>query len=213
MTLMTATKVPESSVLAGASSPEQPPQGALEPKVLIDLQLSGRDPQQWAESIPRTADLQRWALAALVAGQSPRHSRSQWPVELTIRITDEAESAELNQRYRGRLGPTNILSFPFELPPGIDLSAPDCAEIGALLGDLVLCAPLVQREAAEQGKTEIAHWTHLVVHGTLHLLGFDHTTASEAASMEALEIDILGALGFPSPYEVTDDANVERRRI
>lgn len=204
-------------MLTGTQDPEQPPgpqqpEPRLEPALLIDVQLEHLNPHQRAR-LPAMADLQRWALAALDPRLSPRHARIVWPAELTIRITDEAESAELNQRYRNRAGPTNILSFAFEPPPGLDLAEPACDGIGGLLGDLVICAPLVQREAAEQGKTETAHWAHLVVHGTLHLLGFDHMTTTEAAPMEALEMRILGALGFPSPYEVNDDANGERRRI
>lgn len=199
-------------MLTGTQDPEQPPEPRLEPVVLIDVQFGCLAPHQRA-GLPAMADLQRWTLAALDPRLSPRHARIAWPAELTIRITDEAESAELNQGYRNRAGPTNILSFSFEPPPGLDLTEPTCDGIGGLLGDLVICAPLVQREAAEQGKTETAHWAHLVVHGTLHLLDFDHLTATEAAMMEALETRILGALGFPSPYEVNDDANGERRRI
>ncbi len=182
------------------------------PSLQIELQQGPIEAQQCA-TLPSLTELQRWALAALAPSESRRLTQIHWPADLTIRITDEAESAELNQRYRGRSGPTNVLSFPTEPPPGISPADPAFAELNALLGDLVICAPLVRREAAEQGKTESAHWAHLVVHGTLHLLGFDHITAAEAASMEALEINILGALGFPSPYEVNDDANGERRRI
>jgi len=227
---MTAIKAPEQAAPVAAAAPSSerqsgqpleqrhgqpaPPLKQLpEPAVLIDIQLGGALARDLRAQLPSAEDLQRWVLAALDPQHSPRQAVPHWPAELTIRITDEAESAEFNQRYRGRPGPTNILSFPFEPPPGIDTSDPTCAEINALLGDLLICAPLVQCEAAEQGKTETAHWAHLVVHGTLHLLGYDHLTAVEAASMEALEIDILGALGFPSPYEVNHDANGERRRI
>jgi probable rRNA maturation factor len=212
---MTETKVPDPAPWLGASHPAEPkPQSDRQPEaaILIDLQLGALTIDQ-REALPSMAELQRWTLAALDPSLSPSHTQIRYPAELTIRITGEAESSLLNQGYRGRSGPTNILSFRFEPPPGIDLREPAFAEIGAFLGDLVICAPLVQREAAEQGKTETAHWAHLVAHGTLHLLGFDHITAAEAAPMEALEIQILGALGFPSPYEVTDDANGERRRV
>ncbi|WP_462321560.1 rRNA maturation RNase YbeY [Halochromatium sp.] len=191
---------------------DQPSERRPERSIRIDLQLGPLDAQQRA-TVPPAPELERWALAALGPELSPRHAQIHWPAELTIRITDDAEIAELNQQYRSRSGATNILSFPFEPPPGIDPTEPAFAEMGALLGDLVICAPLVQREAAEQGKTTTAHWAHLVVHGALHLLGFDHLTDAEAAPMETLEIRILGALGFPSPYEVNDDANGERRRI
>ncbi|MFW5723321.1 MAG: rRNA maturation RNase YbeY [Halochromatium sp.] len=191
---------------------ERPAAQHSAPMLLLDLQLGPLDAQEVA-ALPAVVDLRRWALAALDPRLSPRHARLHWPAELTLRLTDETESADLNQRYRGRAGPTNILSFPFEPPPGLDPGQSRAAGINALLGDLVICAPLVRREAAEQGKTETAHWAHLVVHGVLHLLGFDHLTATEAAPMEALEINILAALGFSTPYEVNDDANGERRRI
>lgn len=215
---MTATRTvkPEPDTSGVAQSPEElaekPPEWHPTLSILIDLQQGPLDTQQ-CTALPTAAELQRWVLAALDPGLSPRHAQLYWPTELTIRITDEAEIAELNQRYRGRSGPTNILSFPFEPPPGIDPTESAFAGMSALLGDLLICAPLVQREAAEQDKSETAHWAHLVVHGTLHLLGFDHMTAAEAASMETLETGILGALGFPPPYEVNDDANGERRRI
>ncbi len=112
--------------------------------------------------------------------------------ELTIRIVDEAESAELNESYRGKPGPTNVLSFPFEAPPGIPLP---------LLGDIVICAPKVAREAAEQGKPEEAHWAHLTIHGCLHLLGYDHIEEEEAEAMEALETELLATLGYANPYQ------------
>ena len=112
--------------------------------------------------------------------------------ELCIRITDVEESASLNQTHRAESGPTNVLSFPAEIP----------AETGSgLLGDLVICAPLVKLEATQQNKLDEAHWAHLVIHGVLHLLGHDHQEPAEAAQMEALEIDLLGHLGFHNPYD------------
>ena len=112
--------------------------------------------------------------------------------ELSVRITDNEEAADLNQTYRAKAGPTNVLSFPADVP-----AETRCG----LLGDLVICAPLVQLEAAQQQKSEEAHWAHLVIHGVLHLLGHDHQIPAEAAQMEALEIDLLGLLGFPNPYD------------
>jgi probable rRNA maturation factor len=109
-----------------------------------------------------------------------------------VRIVDEPESRALNLRYRGIDRPTNVLSFPFEAPPQVR---------SRHIGDLVICAPVVEREAAEQGKPLEAHWAHMVVHGVLHLLGHDHETDADAETMEALEIAILGRLGFPNPYE------------
>jgi probable rRNA maturation factor len=112
--------------------------------------------------------------------------------KLVIRIVDEPESRALNRQYRGIDKPTNVLSFPFEAPPHVP---------SRHIGDLVICAPVVEREAAEQGKPLEAHWAHMVVHGVLHLLGYDHQTDADAETMEGLEIAILGRLGFPNPYE------------
>ena len=116
-------------------------------------------------------------------------------VELTIRIVDATEAQQLNETWRQRSYPTNILSFPYESPPGIEIP---------LLGDLVICAPVVAREAAEQHKTLEAHWAHLVIHGTLHLLGYDHQEEPQALTMETLEINILNHLGYPNPYHIIE---------
>jgi probable rRNA maturation factor len=136
-----------------------------------------------ATGLPTREQFRTWAEAAL-AGRSG-------DAELVIRVVGAAESASLNQRFRAKSGPTNVLSFPFRAPPPV---ASD------LLGDLVICAPVVAREAAEQGKTEAAHWAHLVVHGVLHLLGHDHLERAEAERMEAREREILAGLGLPDPY-------------
>lgn len=148
----------------------------------LDLQL-----ETTARGLPAADDFQRWALAALAGAGFGE------PCEMSVRVVDVAESAALNETYRHKAGPTNVLSFPFETPPGVVLDA-------ELLGDLVLCAPVVEREAAEQGKLASAHWAHLTVHGTLHLLGYDHLDDTEAEAMEALEIRILAGLGHPNPY-------------
>jgi len=152
------------------------------PAIELDLQVACA-----AAELPAAEAFEAWAAAAL-AGEDRDAA------ELTIRIVDEAESAELNRRYRHRSGPTNVLSFPFEAPPGIELP---------LLGDLVICAPVVAREAAAQGKPAAAHWAHMVVHGILHLLGYDHLEEEEAAGMEALETVILARIGYPDPYRET----------
>ncbi len=149
----------------------------------IDLQIASDAP-----NLPALAHLTTWVHAAL---QSDRH------VELTIRIVDEAESQALNLEYRAKDKPTNVLSFPFEAPAEIELN---------LLGDLVICAPVVIREAAEQGKAALAHWAHMVVHGTLHLQGYDHIDEQEAEEMEQLETHILQSLGFNDPYSLPADA-------
>lgn len=135
------------------------------------------------DNIPGPALMRRWLRAAL----SPRREAA----ELSVRIVDEAESAALNARYRHRSGPTNVLSFPADLPDDIPLP---------LLGDLVICAPIVIREAREQHKAPNAHWAHMLVHGALHLIGYDHIDDSDAEVMEALETEILVAMAFPPPY-------------
>ncbi len=132
---------------------------------------------------PTDDELQHWAEAVLAGRRG--HA------ELTIRLVDEAESRELNRSYRGKDRPTNVLSFPFQAPPVV---ASD------LLGDLVICVPVVLREAQSQSKAATAHWAHMVVHGVLHLLGYDHQVPAEAEAMERMEVDILSDLGFPDPY-------------
>jgi probable rRNA maturation factor len=139
--------------------------------------------------LPSQADFERWAASAL-AGRRERAA-------LTIRLVDPEESQSLNLHYRGVDKPTNVLSFPFELPPGLPADDP----AADLLGDLVICAEVVQREALDQGKEASAHWAHMLVHGVLHLLDYDHVTDAEAAEMEALETAILRGLGFPPPYQ------------
>lgn len=133
--------------------------------------------------LPGDAEFERWAEAA--AHGAPAGS------SLVIRIVAEAEGRELNHRYRGKEGATNVLSFPAEAPPGYDWNH---------LGDLVICAPVVAREAAQQGKAVADHWAHLVVHGVLHLLGHDHHHDDEADAMEALEVRVLAGLGIADPY-------------
>ena len=113
--------------------------------------------------------------------------------ELTLGIVDRDEMQQLNKTFRGKDKPTNVLSFPYEPFPGeVDTH---------FLGDLIICAPIVASEAIEQNKTELAHWSHLTIHGALHLLGFDHEIAAEAAIMEAKEIAFLQQLGYANPYE------------
>jgi probable rRNA maturation factor len=133
--------------------------------------------------------IQKWVEVVLAAEQKD-------DVELTVRIVDENESAALNQEYRNKTGSTNVLSFPFECPGEVELN---------LLGDLVICAPVVEREARQQGKNSQAHWAHMLVHGVLHLLGYDHVEESDAVDMEAREVQILQKLGFADPYLITED--------
>lgn len=145
----------------------------------VDVQIASDE-----DDLPDPAELRAWARAAI--GGLREES------ELTIRIVDEAEGARLNSSYRNKDGATNVLSFPFAPPEGVDMP---------LLGDIVICASVVQREASEQSKRADSHWAHMVVHGSLHLLGFDHEQAHEALEMETLETRILADLGFGNPYE------------
>jgi probable rRNA maturation factor len=135
--------------------------------------------------LPAPASFRRWVTAALAGARRRR------AVELSIRLVGEEEGRALNRDYRGRDYATNVLSFPAELPPGVDLP---------LLGDLVLCAPVLMREAREQGKPLRDHYAHLAVHGVLHLLGLEHEADADAHAMEALETRILAGLGVPDPY-------------
>lgn len=145
----------------------------------VALQHASRE-----KGLPTDEDFQRWAQAAL----QPESA------EVVIRIVDEEESRQLNRDYRGRDKPTNVLSFPFEAPPEVAMEH---------LGDLVICAPVVAEEAAWQGKLLQHHWAHMVVHGMLHLQGYDHQNQEEAEQMESLEQKLLEDMGIPDPYRET----------
>lgn len=149
------------------------------PDLQVEVVVADRRP--WAPSAKRMA---LWAAAA--AGVKGRHA------ELAIRLVGKRESRRLNAHWRGKDYATNVLSFPVEGLPPVIRPRP--------LGDLVICAPVVAAEALEQGKTQSAHWAHMVVHGVLHLLGHDHEQDAEAVRMERLERRILARLGFPDPY-------------
>ena len=157
----------------------------------LDLQLATE-----ASDLPAEAQLRRWVELAL----RQRTADS----ELTIRLVDAEEGQELNRTYRHKDYATNVLSFPAEVPDGPGgeplLDIP-------LLGDLVICVPVVEREAREQNKALEAHWAHLVIHGCLHLLGYDHIDDEEAEEMEGLERQLLAELGYPDPYR--DDEETE----
>jgi probable rRNA maturation factor len=150
----------------------------------IDVEVNSSSTQ-----IPSVENIELWISTAL---QSDELNQA----EVSVYIVDEAESQELNAQYCGKDKPTNVLSFPADIPD----------EVGVpLLGDLVVCAPVVEREAQEQGKTLAAHWAHMLVHGTLHLLGYDHIEDDEAEVMEALETRLITQLNFPAPYaELTE---------
>lgn len=140
--------------------------------------------------VPKASLLRRWANTAL--------SGNKKSVEMTVRIVGVEEMTELNQMYRQKQGPTNVLSFPFEAPEDIQLETD-------ILGDIVICADVVNREADTQQKQQDAHWAHMIVHGVFHLLGYDHETDDEADEMEALEIKMMRKLGFPNPYETGEN--------
>ena len=148
-------------------------------KMIIDLQIACEQ----ESGLPTAEQIEQWATAAI----QPQSNE----VEMTVRIVDEAESHALNLNYRGKDRPTNVLSFPFECPDEVELP---------LLGDLVICRQVVEREAQEQEKPLMAHWAHMVVHGSLHLLGYDHIEDNEAEEMESLETQIMTELGFADPY-------------
>ena len=158
--------------------------------VTVDIQHASEP-----EGSPSTREIQDWVRAAT-------DTRRQY-AEVSIRIVDEAEISELNRRYRHKDGPTNVLSFATDFA-----DSPETP----LLGDIVICAPVVAREAAQQQKTPLAHWAHMVIHGTLHLLGFDHTNEQDAEQMEALETEIMTKLQFPPPYQ-SDEQNTVHNHV
>lgn len=148
------------------------------PQLQVSVQLASE-----RQGVPHARSFATWAQAA---ARSPRRRTLQrGPLELTIRIVGAQESQALNHQWRGRNKPTNVLSFPGEFQ---------------VLGDLAICAPVVAREASEQGKAPRAHWAHMVVHGVLHLLGYDHEDDRDATAMEAREVKILEQFGYGNPY-------------
>ncbi len=158
--------------------------------VTIDVQ------REAPEDAPDDESLLRTAAEALSAAGRDEDS------EISLRIVDSDEMQALNARYRGKDKPTNVLSFPAELPEGVTVP---------LLGDIAICAAVVEREAKEQQKELKAHWDHMLVHGVLHLLGYDHEDDDEAAEMEALETRVLADLGWPNPYlETAQQPAMER---
>ncbi|MBY6205383.1 rRNA maturation RNase YbeY [Halomonas denitrificans] len=144
------------------------------------------------DGVPSDADLVRFAAAALPDSGAE--------VEICLRVVDEAESRALNREWRGKDAPTNVLSFPASRPPGL----PEAVELPSPAGDVVLCAPVIAREARDQGKPPADHWAHLVIHGILHLRGFDHMQEEEAERMETVERELLAELGIADPYRDAD---------
>ena len=170
------------------------------PTLQVTAQFAARRP--W---VPSAAALRRWALAAhaAAAARLPLARRGQVPAAtgVCIRIVGAAASRRLNAGYRGADKPTNVLSFP---------AAPVERELGGSLGDLVICAPVVAAEARDQRKARAEHWAHMVVHGMLHLHGYDHETARQAHVMEGLEVEILRGFGYQDPYRPVTSPNHER---
>ena len=153
----------------------------------VDVQIATQN-----KDLPSEAQFVLWAQAAL--------SNFKDSAELSIRLVDIEESQSLNLEYRGKDKPTNVLSFPFEMPPELV----GLEEVGDLIGDLVICADVVEEEATHQNKALVHHWAHMVVHGCLHLLGYDHINDEEADVMEDLERKILAALNISDPYLIID---------
>ena len=148
----------------------------MKPKLSLAVQFATKP-----ETLPTRHMFRKWALAAL-----------ETDAEITLRIVDAEEGQTLNRDYRGKDYATNVLTFPLNEEP--------------LMGDIVLCAPVVEKEAAEQGKSIAAHYAHLVVHGVLHLQGYDHENDAEAVQMEQLETQIITKLGYADPYLITENA-------
>lgn len=148
----------------------------------IDLQVACTPTE-----LPTKEQFQLWVDTAL----AEISSEPKQEFELTIRLVNNEESQQLNMQYRGKDKPTNVLSFPFEVPEGVELN---------LLGDLIICIEVMKQEAQEQNKALFDHWAHLVIHGCLHLVGFDHISDTEAVEMESIETSILKKLGISDPY-------------
>lgn len=144
----------------------------------LELQIATK-----AKMLPHPAQFREW-ISATLQGRIDT-------AELTIRLVDEAESAQLNEQYRKKEGPTNVLSFPYDPIPGI---------VSRFIGDIIICAPIVEKEANDLNKPMLDYWAHMVVHGALHLLGYDHELPEEAQEMQELEMEILMQLGFKPPY-------------
>jgi len=140
---------------------------------------------------PEESAIHKWIAATLEHLQEDDK-----PVELTVRIATTKEAQQLNNEFRSKDYATNVLSFPFDSPVELPVT---------LLGDLVICQSVVEREAEEQQKSAIDHWTHMVIHGTLHLLGYDHIEDNEAEEMEQIERNILASLNISDPYQTTDN--------
>lgn len=162
-------------------------------KMAVEVQLALDE--EFSAYIPDSEKIQQWASAAVDVVFDFRKQKETKQAQITVRIVEEAEICQLNESFRHKVGATNVLSFPFVSPPGVPED-----EVFGSLGDLVVCAAVVNREASDQQKENIAHWAHMIVHGTLHLLGYDHQNNEEAFEMESLEKRVMLELGFLDPY-------------
>jgi len=160
---------------------------ALTTEVTISDALISEVGESGDDDVPEPGLLQSWAAAAYL---------DKTPAIASLLVTTSAEIQQLNKQYRDRDRATNVLSFPMQSPEEIDV---------CLLGDIVLCAAVIKHEATQQSKSKVAHWAHMVVHGMLHLQGYDHIDDAEAEAMEALEIKILKQIGFDNPYEYSSN--------
>lgn len=163
-------------------------------KVTVDVSISDELASETSElsddDVPEPELLQSWANAAYLGDV---------PAVASLLVTTADQVQALNKQYRDKDKPTNVLSFPMQSPEEVDI---------CLLGDIVLCAPVIKQEAEQQSKAEASHWAHMVVHGMLHLQGYDHIDNDDAEQMEQLEVDILARLGFDNPYQNTNEKNL-----
>lgn len=148
------------------------------------------------QTLPEITQFQKWVDSAIAVSQNKPENSVE---DIVITIVNQAKSAELNAEYRNKTGPTNVLAFTYDPVPGFEADS---------LGDLVICADIVLSEAKQQGTPTVAHWAHLTIHGTLHLLGYDHIDSSDAIVMESLEIKALQTLGFSNPYDENESNHV-----
>jgi len=162
----------------------------------ISVDVEVQNPNEM-KSLPSLSDIRTWCEASIQKDSTNKAFENK--LSVLIRVVNEAESAELNLQYRDKQGPTNVLSYPNEVPDFM-FEIAELKEQNSHMGDLVICEPLVNSEALEQKKSVKSHWAHLIVHGVLHLQGFDHVDEKEAEEMESLEIKIMEQLGFSNPY-------------
>jgi len=171
---MATEKIPDLTLMSG--------------DIQVDVQVAAN-----VSNVPTESDIRNW-LEQVIAQVGNDTARS---IEISVKIVDEAEGRALNRQFRQEDSATNVLSFPLLVGDQPELPA----ELPLAMGDIVICASVVAREASEQGKSSSDHWAHMLVHGALHLFGYDHETESQAQEMEMLEARILAVGGVENPYE------------